>query len=149
MVPELFHSYISQERNNQGPRQSQVDPWPVTFLPVRAFNACYLQISLPFASRPPSPRLKVPFYTRTCSLSDCFLPHRAIFNQRDTNSVVWDRYKIYFLNTQNWFLQAIFHISCRHLNATKAFSMSKQCHLENPFTLSLPAVVLHPFLSTF
>lgn len=108
--------------------------------------SCWLSANTPFLLfLSPHFPLKVLLYPRICKLSGCFLPHRAISNECGTNSAVWDRFKTYFLNAQNWFLQAIFYISCQHLNATKAFSVSKQCHLENPFTLSLPAVVLHPF----
>lgn len=55
-------------------------------------------------------------------------------------------HKTYFLNTQNWFLVTIFYISCSRLNATRAFSMSKQHHLQKPLTLAVPAIVLHSFL---
>lgn len=128
---------IPQQQQQPGEEQARPDTEPGAALAmpchlsaVRAFNAGYLQISLPLVSQPPFPTLKVLFCTRTCKLSDSFLPHWAIFNQCDTNSEGWDKYKTYFLNTQNWFLQAIFYTSCQHLNATKAFSMSKQCHLE-------------------
>lgn len=142
-----YSTAASARRGTTKARQSQVEPWSWhgTFLCVRAFHAGYLQ-TLPSSSfSAPISHSKFSSTPGSANFQAVSCPHRAISNQCDTNSAVWDRFKTYFLNTQNWFLQAIFYISCQHLNATKAFSMSKQCHLENPFTLSLPAVVLHPF----
>lgn len=147
---ELSQNYstaASARRGTTKARQSQVEPWPWhgTFLCVRAFHAGYLQTlpsscfsapisHLKFSSAPGSAN----FQAVSCHIEQS--PMSVTRTQRCGIGL-----KLNFLNTQNWFLQAIFYISCQHLNATKAFSMSKQCHLENPFTLSLPAVVLHPF----